>query len=394
MLSASRTITNEALGEKGMTMDTRIPAEVFAPGEFLADELEARGWSQVELAEILGRPPRLISEIIAGKRAITPETAMGLAAAFGTSPQVWMNLETSYQLSRTKGAEQAVSRRARLYGRFPVKELVKRGWVEFSGNVEVLEKRFLDYFNMKSIDDTPTFACAARKSDYSGDQKILELAWLNRAWLVAKAVRAAKYSDAGLKAAIPELRECMQYKEEIGKVSDILAGAGVRLVVVEHLARSKMDACCFWIDGSPVIALSLRFDRIDNFWFNLFHEIDHVLHGEGKDAPRYETIDPNAEGLPPEELRANANASNYCVPRDELEGFIARVGPMYSKQAIIGFAMRIKVHRGIVVGQLQGRGVIHYSTNREMLERVKDVVTSSVLTDGFGNSLPLERKKQ
>jgi HTH-type transcriptional regulator/antitoxin HigA len=67
---------------------------------------------------------------------------------------------------------------------------------------------------------------------------------------------------------------------------------------------------------------------------------------------------------------------------------------MYSKQAIIGFAMRIKVHRGIVVGQLQGRGVMHYSANREMLERVKDVVTSSVLTDGFGNTLPLERKKQ
>lgn len=86
-------------------MSARIPAEVFAPGVFLAEELEARGWTQIELAEILGRPPRLISELIAGKRAISPETAMGLSAAFGHTPQFWMNLETAYQLSKARIAE-------------------------------------------------------------------------------------------------------------------------------------------------------------------------------------------------------------------------------------------------------------------------------------------------
>ena len=377
------------LGERDKDMTARVPAEVFAPGEFLAEELEARGWSQVELAEILGRPPRLVSEIIAGKRAITPETAIGLAAAFGSSPQFWMNLETSYQLSKAAIAESAVSRRARLYEKFPVKELVKRGWIEFSENIEVLERRFLDYFHMKSMEDLPTFACAARKTTYVGPQKIIQLAWQNRAWLVAKAVPVAKYSDAALKNAIPDLRRCMEYKEEIRNVSAILAKAGVKLVVVEHLARSKMDACCFWMEGSPVIALSLRYDRIDNFWFNLFHEIDHILHGEGKDEPLYETIDVNEEGLPPNEVRANTSASNYCVPRAELDGFIARVSPMFSKAAIVGFARRINVHPGVVVGQLHGRGIIHFSTNREMLEKIKDVVTASILTDGFGNTLPL-----
>ena len=206
---------------------------------------------------------------------------------------------------------------------------------------------------------------------------------------MAKAVPVAKYSDAALKNAIPDLRRCMEYKEEIRNVSAILAKAGVKLVVVEHLARSKMDACCFWMEGSPVIALSLRYDRIDNFWFNLFHEIDHILHGEGKDEPLYETIDVNEEGLPPNEVRANTSASNYCVPRAELDGFIARVSPMFSKAAIVGFARRINVHPGVVVGQLHGRGIIHFSTNREMLEKIKDVVTASILTDGFGNTLPL-----
>ena len=105
-------------------MNARIAAEVFAPGEYLKDELEARGWSQIELAEVLGRPPRLISEIVSAKRAITPETAKGFAAAFGTSAQLWMNLETAYQLSKATIEETNVSRRAALYGSYPVKEMI------------------------------------------------------------------------------------------------------------------------------------------------------------------------------------------------------------------------------------------------------------------------------
>ena len=68
----------------GVETKERTPAEVFPPGEFIKEEIEARGWSQVEFAEIIGRPPRLISELIGAKRAVTPETAKGLAAAFGT----------------------------------------------------------------------------------------------------------------------------------------------------------------------------------------------------------------------------------------------------------------------------------------------------------------------
>jgi HTH-type transcriptional regulator / antitoxin HigA len=77
-----------------------IPAEVFPPGEFLRDELEARGWTQADLAKILGLPRRLISEIIDGKRAITTETAWGLGDAFGVDSQFWLNLESAYKLSR------------------------------------------------------------------------------------------------------------------------------------------------------------------------------------------------------------------------------------------------------------------------------------------------------
>ncbi len=70
-----------------------MPAETFPLGEFIRDELDARGWARESLAHIMGRPVRLVNELIAGERQITPETARGLAAAFGDNdPLYWMKL--------------------------------------------------------------------------------------------------------------------------------------------------------------------------------------------------------------------------------------------------------------------------------------------------------------
>ncbi len=74
------------------------PAQVPSPGEALRRELRARGWTQKELAHILAKPPQAVSEIVTGKKQITSETALRLAAAFDTSPDVWINLESSYRL--------------------------------------------------------------------------------------------------------------------------------------------------------------------------------------------------------------------------------------------------------------------------------------------------------
>ena len=78
----------------------QINAESFAPGEYIREEIEARGWTQIDLAEILGRPAQAVSEIITGKRSITPEMARALGDAFGTSAQLWLNLESRYRLAR------------------------------------------------------------------------------------------------------------------------------------------------------------------------------------------------------------------------------------------------------------------------------------------------------
>lgn len=77
-------------------------AEVFPAGEHLADELEARGWTQVEFAEILGRPTQFVSEIIQGKKEITRDSAAQIGAALGTSAEFWLNLQNSYSLRDTR----------------------------------------------------------------------------------------------------------------------------------------------------------------------------------------------------------------------------------------------------------------------------------------------------
>ncbi len=76
------------------------------PGEILfLDFMEPMGLSQNRLANELGVPPRRINEIIHGKRAITADTAIRLSRYFGTSPQLWMNLQTEYELDRVVHAE-------------------------------------------------------------------------------------------------------------------------------------------------------------------------------------------------------------------------------------------------------------------------------------------------
>jgi len=80
------------------------PARVPPLGIILSEEIEARGWTQKDLAEIMGRLAQTINEIDKGTKQITPETALELSAVFGTSAQFWTNLEANYRLHLAKEA--------------------------------------------------------------------------------------------------------------------------------------------------------------------------------------------------------------------------------------------------------------------------------------------------
>jgi len=126
-------------------MHSERVAEVFPPGEFIKEELDARGWTQTDLAKIMGRSPKEIHDLVSGKRSVSPEIAKELGAAFSTSPELWMGLDVSYRLQQASDASSEVARRAKLYDYAPIKDMVKRHWIEPSDDVETLEasvKRF------------------------------------------------------------------------------------------------------------------------------------------------------------------------------------------------------------------------------------------------------------
>ena len=388
MLWKSPTTTE---GESG-NMPNRMPAEVFPPGDFIRDELDARGWTQGDLAQIMGRPLRLVNELVAGKKQITPDTARGLAKAFGDDDALyWMNLDSAYRLSQTKPADESVGRRAKLYSLFPVRELMKRNWIETSDNLDVTEHRVCRFFRISNIDEKPSFAHAAKAAQYD-ERTSLQYAWLFRAKELAESVHSAPYSEKKLRLALAQLRILLVAPEEIRQVPQILADAGVRFVIVEFVPGAKIDGAAFWLDNDvPVIALSLRFDRISNFWFVLRHEIEHVLRRDGTtiDVELTERIQ-RKENLPVEETRANDAAANFVVPADELESFILRVRPLYSEKRIMLFAKRIGVHPGLVVGRLQFREEVPYTHFHKYLVKIREIVTQTALTDGWGTVPPTQ----
>jgi HTH-type transcriptional regulator/antitoxin HigA len=374
-------------------MPTRVPAEVFPPGEFIREELDTRGWTQGDLAQIMDRPLRLINELVAGKKQVTPETARGLSRAFGDGdPLYWMNLDAAYRLRQLEPDEDvSVDRRAKLYSKFPVRELMKRKWIEPSKSLDVVEHRVCRFFRIKNVDERPVFAHAAKAAQYD-ERTALQWAWLFRAKELAESTHSSRYSERKLRESLAKLRTLLVAPEEIRQVSRILAEVGVRFVVVEFLPGAKIDGAAFWLNDTPVIALSIRFDRLDNFWFVLRHEIEHVLNRDGDglvtiDVELTEQLQ-RKNALPPEEIKANTAAAEFLIPKSELDSFITRVRPLYSDQRILLFAKRIGVHPGLVVGQLQFRDEVPYTHFHKHLMKIREIVTQTSVTDGWGTVPP------
>jgi HTH-type transcriptional regulator / antitoxin HigA len=368
-------------------MVDRVPAEVFPPGEFLRDELEARGWTQTEFAEIIGRPHRVVNELIAGKRGITPETAKELAAALGTSAQLWMNLDAAYQLSKVGPATERIGREAAIRGRFPVREMTKRGWIRTSGSYEEVESNVLRYFGLQSLDEPIHFPHAARR-DYGSELSTMQWAWLFRVQQLASALKIPKYSEQKLRAALPELERLMLDPEEIRHVPRVLAECGVRLVIVEPIPGSKIQGVCFWIGkkNSPVIGLSLKGDQIDRFWFDLWHEIEHILRGDGRDEPVLDDFDESMLTHTASEKAANEAATNHCVPGAEMKNFVLRHTPLFSEKSLLGFSRIMKRHPGIVAGQIQ-RHTGRWDLFKRHQVKIRHIITQAALTDGYGRSV-------
>jgi HTH-type transcriptional regulator/antitoxin HigA len=304
-----------------------------------------------------------------------------------------MNLEASYQLSRVSAKDDTVSRRALLYGLAPIKEMQRRGWIETTSNAEILETQVLGFFEISTLDQPIRFAHAARKST-DGSLTQAQLAWMFRARQLARALKVeSKFSAGSLNSALTQIAKLKRDPEEARHIPRVLSAAGIRFLIVEPLPHTKIDGVCFWLDAdSPVIALSVRYDRIDWFWHTLMHEMAHVKNKDGMESPTLDIELVGADAQPFEdkvdaEKAADLFAVDFLVSQAKLDKFVARVHPLYSKLKISAFAHSNEVHPGIVVGQLQHRKKIAYAHSRDLLVKVRNIIIACALTDGWGSTV-------
>src|SRR5215469_17449985 len=136
-----------------MNMET-FTGGVPVPGYFIREELEARGWSQRDLAFILGCPEPAVNMIISGKRGISPEMAKALGKAFDVPPEFFSNLQNAYDLAQAREPDPGVARRARLQDRYPVREMLKRGWLQET-DAALLEIQMAKFLEVESVEEIP-----------------------------------------------------------------------------------------------------------------------------------------------------------------------------------------------------------------------------------------------
>jgi HTH-type transcriptional regulator / antitoxin HigA len=368
------------------------------PAQMIEDHLRARGWTQRVLATVLGQTENKISLIMNGRSPITTELALELNTVLGIDANELMRIQTSYELAKAQlefRPDPGLTVRAQVFSGLPVAEMIKRGWLKGIADIKdtQLESALCGFFGTQSLNEIETLPHAAKKTDETGEVTLAQLAWLHRVRQLAEDLPAAKYSPAALKGAVAKLKPLLVSPEGVRKVPRIMMEAGVRYVIVECLPAAKIDGVCFWLgDKTPVIGMSLRYDRIDNFWFVLRHEIEHVLQEHGRssvmlDAELEKERAGTSSAVPEEERIANEAASDFCIPRNKLENFIARKAPMFAERDIRGFAATMAVHPGIVAGQLQhhtGR----YELFRNHLAKVREIIAPNAECDGWGNVVP------
>lgn len=373
-----------------------MPEENMAsPGSAIQKELDARVWNQIDLAQILGVHQSVVSALVTGKRPISLEIARDLAAAFRTDLDYWLKLEKEFRLFAVSPVDEKIGRRARLFEAAPVKDLIRRRWIQATTDIDLLEKQILGFYGASSLDElTNSIPNALRKSNSYVKETASERFWMQRVRQLAPAAPvSSKYSEALFAQAMNKFKGFLGHPESVRHIPKVLADTGIRFVIVENLPRTGIDGVCLWLDKfSPVIALSLFRDRMDSVWFTLFHEMDHVKNRDGLMLPpivdsRLTGEDSLHGGTKPEaEKRADLFATTSLIPAEEMDDFIIRIGPLYSKPRIDGFARRIGVHPSIVLGQLQHRKEMDWSQKTDLIERVRNTLIHEAPTDGWGMS--------
>jgi HTH-type transcriptional regulator/antitoxin HigA len=318
----------------------------------------AQGLSQTDLAERLNMKPQQIQRYEA-----TEYMSASLARLIEVAGVLNVRVSQSFAAQpRSENALFSWSDASDVdWSRFPLKEMAKRGWLKGKDLVEAARNYFL-------TEAGPQFATALhRKKVRSGSapDEFALLAWQTRVLeLTRKHYQKQRLGDFALNDRwLPELIALTREDDGPSKVRDLLESHGIALVIEQHLSGTHLDGAAMISPmGNPVVALTLRYDRLDNFWFVLLHELGHIfLHLYT--ALRLDFFDEEdgaeSDGL---EREADKFALERLIPEEIWKQCLSRFA--MTEEAVLIDAERLDVHPSIIAGRIRKeRGNFHMLTN-------------------------------
>ncbi|OLE96719.1 MAG: XRE family transcriptional regulator [Cyanobacteria bacterium 13_1_20CM_4_61_6] len=331
------------------------PDIVSAPGETLLEILESRGMSQAEFADRTGRPTKTINEIVKGKAAITPETALQFEFVLGIPATFWNNREQQYRESiAIKKEAKRLETQADWLDVIPYTAMAQAGWVPRAQNKGEKLYHALKFFGVASpsswLEVWRNQQLAFRQSKYFAVDQGAVAAWLRKGELEAQQIVCEEYDAPRFRRVLGAIRTLT--RDLPSNFAEIVVneckGAGVKVVFVPELPRTRVWGATRWVSPSyALIQLSLRYKLDDHLWFTFFHEAAHVLlHGK-----REIFLEVDEAERDERETQADEFARDWLIPPNAYKNF-RRKGAT-SCAAISRFAFELGITAGIVVGRLQ-----------------------------------------
>ena len=326
-----------------------FPIDLPDPVAAIRFRMEQAGLKQADLVPFIGSASR-VSEILGGKRTLSLSMIRKLHEGLGIPAEV---------LLQNPGAAIPTAHPEIDWLRFPIGQMLKRGWFDdFHGSLHEAKEKAeeliapLIFPNGMEAGSIPCFLRRSVRADAEMDDYALS-AWCARVLAKAREEELPQYKSGTVtKSFCRELVHLSFLGEGPALAVEFLNQSGIHLVTERHLPKTHLDGASFWSSSErPVIALTLRYDRLDNFWFTLCHELAHVsLHLE-KDHGDAFIDDLTAHGADNPETKADEFAAECLIPgsRWHSSGFESN----WTSSAVLEFASDLRIHPAIVAGRIR-----------------------------------------
>lgn len=343
---------------------TFTPDWTTPPGRTISRIMRKRGLSNDELALEIDEPEYMIEGLLSGDVRIDDDLADKLSDILGSSSDFWLNRERQYRedLRRLNPSESfGCALDGNWAKQFPINDMIKNGWLPTDTKPHNILNRLFSFFNIQNSDEwseryySHGAVAAFRRSPTFEANPNAVVAWLRWAELRANNQECQKWNRDKLISNIPEMRKLTRQKQPsifLPHLKELCASAGVALVIAPAPSGcTASGATRFLTSDKALIVLSLRYKTDDHFWFTFFHEVGHlVLHSE-----KSLFLEDNSDVNSAEEIEANSFSQNILIrPEDSDQLNTVR----HRTQDIMRLAVQLGISSGIIVGQLQHKGII------------------------------------